>query len=185
MSAHYSIWSLNSYHATPYFESHLPPGYPTGQVLQKCRAFRRLPPNLRQLAANAKRWANRVLPGNWQGIAEWYDEQGYELNPTTGQRLTDAEIDAEWDTMALGLDNFQVKDIPLPAGGFPDPDTWEAPAEEEEEDEDRDKGPDEAQLLRDILSHGQEYTARYYGVSLDGITTDQELAEAIVQKRDG
>ncbi len=92
MSTHYSKFALNTYAMTPYFQSQLPDGYPINLVLQKSRAFRRLPPNLRKLAALAKKWAIRTYPDTPMGMIDikgWYDEEGYELNPATGKRMTD------------------------------------------------------------------------------------------------
>jgi len=100
MSAHYSKCGLNTYYATPYFQAHIPADYPLSLVLQKSRAFRRLPPRLRELSELAKKWARRHYPPTI-GVddKQWYDDDGYELNPNTGQRLTDKEIDAEWDML--------------------------------------------------------------------------------------
>ena len=96
MSAHFSKFSLNTYPGTPYFQAHIPTGYPLSLVLQKCRAFRRLPPNLRSLAALAKRWAirNYPYPAGAPHIEEYYDDEGYELKLGTTERMTDEEIDA-------------------------------------------------------------------------------------------
>jgi hypothetical protein len=158
-------------------------------VLQKCRAFRRLPPNLRKLSELTKKWVVRRHPRtddpNWGGgINEWYDDEGYELNPSTGERLTDKEIDDEWVRWTdKELDKFKVEDIPVPADGFADPDTWEEPEPEEEEEY---EGPDESKLLSDIASHGRKYTARYYGISseqLERVTSDKQLARIILDAR--
>src|SRR5437762_5231118 len=111
MSAHFSKWSLNTYSWTPYFEAHIPANYPVSLVMQKCRAHRRLPPRLRELSALAKQWAQRVHPPNKnEGMDQWYDDEGRELNPYTGKRLTDKEIDADWDALDLGdsLDEVEV-----------------------------------------------------------------------------
>lgn len=125
MSAYYSKFSLNSYAGTPYFQAHVPEGFPVYLLLQKARAFRRLPPNLKTLARNSRRWAelHDAVPGS---IAEWYDAQGYELDPNDGHRLTDAEIDAQWEPDP-GLDAVMVTDIPMPPRGFAAPDEWELP----------------------------------------------------------
>ena len=163
MSAHFSKYNLNSYGGVPYFEAHAPVDYPLSLTLQKCRAFRRLPPRLRELAALAKRWAIRVYgpPAGIPGIERWYDDEGNEIDSITGEPLTDEQIDAEWGDQT-DLDDFEVKDIPLPAGGFVDPDTWE-PEEEPEEEEDEYEGPTEAQIAREVDS-GRERAMKYYGI---------------------
>jgi hypothetical protein len=180
MSIYYSKHLLNSYWSTPYFQAHIPADYPVGITLQKCRAFRHLPPNLKQLATLARQWSLRVN-GEVDGIDRWYDEDGYELNPDTGKRLSDKEIDAQWD--GLDYPDFMVVDIPVPPGGFADPDTWEPEAEEEDVDTVDRSGMTEAQLLGDITSRGREATAREYGVPVDwlsDIESDQELARMIL-----
>lgn len=182
MSAHYSKFSLNTYYPTPYFQACLPPGYPLEATLTKARAFRRLPPNLRALAANAKAWADRVYarPPEAPDIKLWYDNDGYELNPETGERLTDEEIDADWGEPDPD-DEFEVEDIPVPKGGFPDPETWEEPPIEEDEEEWQGWMTEE-QLLKDIKSHGREYVARYHGIppeQLADLSSNEELAGVI------
>lgn len=179
MSEHYSKFDLNTYRETPYFRAHVPPNYPVGPVLVKCRAFRRLPPNLRKLAELAKQWSVRNV-GNL-GIDQWYDDDGYELDPSTKKRLTDKEIDAQWDrgpNNDSGSDDIEVKDIPIPAGGFADPDKWEEP-EEDDSDPD-DVGITEQRLVQDIQSHGREYVAREYGVPVKH--SDAMLARSILQE---
>lgn len=188
MSAHYSKFLLNTYSGTPYFLAHVPDGYPLTQVLLKCRAFRRLPANLRTLAGLAKEWATKnghPAASKENGIDSWYDDKGYELESLTGKRLTDAEIDADW--ARWDAPDIEVKDIPVPDGGFPDPDTWqpkdEASAADDEGDED---GPTEEQVLSDIAGHGRARVARTYGVSDDvlaGIESDKELAHAILNRK--
>ena len=157
MSAHYSKFALNTYAGTPYFEANLPAGYPIHKVLQKSRAYRRLPPNLRELSRLAQQWADRV--GRYYvGIEEWYDEDGYELDPASGQRLTDREIDGEWDLIDDGsLDNFVVKDIPR--SKFTDPLTWDRPQVLITEDR-----PTAKQIKRDVLARGSAAVAKEYGV---------------------
>ena len=181
MSRHYSKYDLNTYSLTPYFKAHVPKDYPLSHVLQKCRAHRRLPPNLRALSAHAKQWAvNKYGPPGMMGIEEWYDEDGYELDPITRKRLTDKEIDEEW---GRAPNHFVVTDIPVPDGGFADPDTWEPEPEEEDDYEEPYEGPTEKGLLRDIASHGREYTAKYYGLSkkrLKRAKNNKELARAIL-----
>ena len=181
MSAHFSKFLLNTYCGTPYFLAHVPEGYPTSRVLQKCRAFRRLPPNLQELSALAKQWAerNRALA---DGIDDWYDDEGRELDPATGKPLTDAQIDAQWRPDP-SLDKLKVVDGPVPEGGFPDPDTWQPEVEADDSGDDR---PTEAQIRSDIAGHGRTRTAREYGVSdeqLAGIGSDAELIQAILKKR--
>jgi hypothetical protein len=183
MTVHYSRYGLNTYRGMPYFQEQVPADYPQHPVLQKCRAFRRLPPNLRRLSELAKRWAKRHYPdADFNQIDLWYDDDGYELNPDTGERLTDQEIDDEWDRLGdLGLDDFEVEDIPIPPGGFADPDTWEPPAPEPDL-VDR-SGLTEAQVLSDIASRGRAATAREYGVPqwlLVKMRTESELARTIL-----
>lgn len=179
MSLYYSKFDLNTYAAFPYFRSQLPEGYPLGIVLTNARAFRRLPPNLRKLAALAKRWAIRVHGHTPGDIDRYYDKEGYELNPNTGQRLSDADIDAMWGNKPG--DRKAIVDIPVPDGGFDDPDTWNEPEDEPEEDD-----PEritEKDLLRDIKSHGRKHVLRYYNLPVDKlghIESDEELARAIM-----
>lgn len=169
MSAHYSKFLLNTYATTPYFQAQLPEVYPLDLVLQKRRAFRRLPENLRRLSELAKQWAERYyeVPGGIVGIDDWYDEDGYELDPESGSRLSDEEIDRQWDALHLeGLDEFKVGDIPVPDGGFADPEEWQPPPETEEGGEGREQ-PSREQLLRDISSHGRKRVAQAYGIPQD------------------
>lgn len=179
MSVYYSRYSINTYANTPYFQAHVPEDYPVNLILQKCRTFRRLPPNLQKLAGLAKQWYKRMYPGNYHhsGIDQFYDEEGYELNAATGKRLTDEEIDKDWE----GFDepDVKVKDIPIPEGGFADPDTWEPPPPEPDEEEEY-EGPDKKQLLSDIRGHGREYVAKEYGVPV--ADSDGALADAILAK---
>lgn len=185
MSQYYSKFLLNTYLATPYFQAHAPAGYPLTSVLLTCRAFRRLPPNLRHLSGLAKRWAAKNgHPAAGNGIDRWYDGEGYELDPGTGGRLTDEEIAAQW--VGVEPPGVAVADIPVPAGGFPDPDAWQPPAPDAEDDSDDGDKPTEAQILSDIADRGREYAARYYGVPADrlaGIGSDRELARAILERR--
>ncbi len=188
MSVYYSKYDLNTYRVTPYFDAHIPADYPLARVLQKSRAFRRLPARLRELSALAKQWARRSYPdlADMSGIDRWYDDDGYELDPETGHRLTDEEIDQDWirwsdDELAA----FVVEDIPLPAGGFANPDTWEEPAPVEEIDlVDRiSEGLTESQVLSDIASRGRERTAAEYGVPkswLARVTSDENLARMVL-----
>src|SRR5262245_25135043 len=96
MSIYYDQFSLYTYGHTPYFHAHIPPDYPLNRVLQNCRAFRRLPPRLRELSTLAKRWATRVCPVTVEANSDWYDDDGYELEPGSGRRLTEKEIDDQW-----------------------------------------------------------------------------------------
>ena len=158
-------------------------------MLQRCRAFNRLPPNLRELSAHSKRWAiyndpNGSVAGI-DGIEDWYDEDGNELNPNAGTMLTDEEIDEEWDNLPWDQPDIEVEDIPIPAGGFADPETWKKPEDEEEEEDDQD-APTEDGLTKDISSHGREYVARYYGIPKDQLSevkSDKELACLIIDMR--
>ncbi len=171
MTAHYSKYSLNTYPGTSYFRAQLPKDYPLDRVLQKCRAFRRLPPNLRKLATLSKQYTIRNGQ-NISDIDEWYDAKGNELDPSTGRKLTDAEIDTEWDDLPfnLGLDGFAVADIPVPSGGFPDPATWKEPKVPAKLDEDR---PTPAQLEKDIRERGWTAAAEEYGM------TESELFQSL------
>lgn len=184
MSVHYSKCQLNTYSGTPYFAAHCPADYPIGLICQKVQRFRALPPNVQQLAARAKAWATRQRPGAVRDAEGLYDEAGYELDPATGQRLTDEEVAAMW--AGSEPPDVEVRDIPVPAGGFPDPATWEPPTEADDDDDDDSTGPTEAQLLSDIAGHGRAHVARDYGVSseqLVGVGSDRELAQLILQKR--
>lgn len=186
MSVYFSKFLLNTYSGTPYFQAHVPEGYPISPVLQKCRAFRRLPPNLRKLSALSKRWAARS-GGAIADIEAWYDAAGNELDPGTGVPLTDEQIDAQWS----GIDppDVEVTDIPVPDGGFPDPETWIPPEPGGDADEDADEGddrPTEAQVRADVASHGLKRAAQEYGISdeeLSGIGSDDELIQAVLNKR--
>jgi hypothetical protein len=165
MSAHFDKFGLNTYYGTPYFQAHVSPEYPLSRVLQKSRAFRRLPPRLRQLAALAKRWLLRQRQGqDFYDIQSWYDSAGNELNPNTGRKLTDKEIDDEWDTFHPDptLSSFTVEDIPIPPGGFADPDTWEEPVVAEEPDPEESRGFTTEQLASWVMSHGRERVMRDY-----------------------
>lgn len=188
MSIHFSKFSLNTYYGSPYFIAHVPEDYPVGLVLIKGRAFRRLPPRLRKLSALAKKYECRRSPFPFaiRDMENWYDDEGYELNPETKERLTDEELDAQWGEPGADLAALLVKDIPEPEGGFADPDTWEEPPEPEEPSPY--EGPDLGQLLRDIESHGLRYVARYYGVPTDQLPkerTPEALAHAILRLRKG
>jgi hypothetical protein len=182
VSIYYSKFDLNTYSGTPYFRAHCPADYPLNLVLQKCRAFRRLPPRLRELSAQAKRWAAKNYPAVVEELRRWYDAEGRELDPQTGRPLTHAQIDAQW--AGSEPPDIKIEDIPAPEGGFADPETWQPEkAVAEEVDDDR---PTEAQLVSDIAGHGRERAARYYGVpdeQLSEIGSDKELAQLILQKR--
>ena len=159
---HYSKFALNTWQGTPYFQAFVPPAYPLHLVLQKARAFRRLPPNLRALAVNSRKWAEAHW-GPDPDIARWYDAQRYELDPETGRRLTDVEIDSWWDAHPdPAVAAFQTRDIPVPAGGFPDPDTWEPPPTIEVP-VDR---PTPEQILNDVATAGIARTEQEYGINL-------------------
>jgi hypothetical protein len=185
MTIYFSKYKLDTYYPTAYFQAQLPEDYPVSLVLQKSRAFRRLPANLRRLSQLAGRWAKRHYPPDFfTDIGHWYDDQGYELNPTTGKRLTDAEIDAQWDALGdLGLSDFVVHDIPVPSGGFADPGTWEEPPTSEIEDLVDRSGLTKTQILSDIQSRGRAATAEEYGLPTRlaaRASTDAELAHAIL-----
>src|SRR5262249_37521203 len=102
----------------------------------------------------------------------------------TGARLTDKEIDDEWIRWQDDeLDKFEVDDIPIPPGGFADPDTWEEPEREEEPDLVDREGLTEAQILSGVTSRGIKATAYEYGVPdewLSNDTSDKELARMIL-----
>ena len=168
MSIYFSNFGLNTYGNMPYFLAQIPDGYPLSLVLQKCRAFRRLPKHLQELSRLSKEWTQKHYPERMAEIEPWYDEDGYELNPDTGKRLTDEEIDAQWQPNA-DLDELVVKDIPIPEGGFADPSTWE-PAKQKAEG-DRPEQPTKEQLLHDIASHGRKRVARAYGIPEDKLPT--------------
>ncbi len=157
MSQHFSKFSLNTWSGTPFFQAQLPKNYPLSRVLQSSRAFRRLPPNLRRLAELSKEWAElHDFPGG--GVEEWYDDAGYELDPDTGRRLTDAEVDREWDTLGI-LASRSVPDVPAP---YLHPENWTPVA-----NADPRELPTPDQLLADIASRGRKATAEYWNVSPD------------------
>lgn len=157
MSAYYSKFALNTYAWTPYFQAAVPADYPLPAVLQAAHAFRRLPPNLRELAAESKKWAlaNGFDPAE---IDRWYDAQGYELDPETGRRLTDREVDAQWPDPPSPAPG---PDLPASAAGFMDPTTWQPPADTGAADP-----PSDEQILEDVASHGIARTEAEYGISL-------------------
>lgn len=180
MTVHYSAYGLNTNCGSTYFQSQIPEDYPLHPTLQKCRAFRRLPLNLKELGLLANRWVARHDPDRRGNIDQWYDSDGYELNPNTGERLTDAEIDADWQRWPVP--DIEVRDIPRPPGGFADPDTWQEPHVEQPDLVDR-SGLTETQILSDIQSRGRAATADAYGVSQKtaaALKTDRELAHAIL-----
>ena len=186
MSVHYSRFDLNTYCTTPYFQAHVPDGYPLSRVLQAYRSFRRLPPNLHELSRLAKRWARQTYPdADFGGIDRWYDAAGRELDGAD-RRLSDAEIDAQWPGSpdAVGL---AAGDVPVPEGGWPDPDTWEEPPPPEEDTEHDDLGNlTEDALLGMIESHGRERTAQEYGLPPDearAARSDRSLASAILKAK--
>ena len=184
MSTHFSKYRLNTYSATPYFQAHVPADYPLGLVMIKSRTFHGLPPRLRELAHLAKVWAcrNYGYVAGIEGIEDWYDAQGYELDPETKQRLTSAEIEAEWAEEGYGPAEPGAADIPIPPGGFADPVEW-LPPEDEPELVDR-ADLTEDQILRDIASRGRDWTAGAYGVPekwLADVKTDQDLVTTILQ----
>lgn len=164
MSIHYSKFDLNTYKGSEYFKAHVPENYPLEQTLQSCRAFRRLPSRLRELSVLAKKWTckHSTFPAGIEDIELWYDDDGNELDAYTNKKLTDEQLNKEWDALELsGLDDFKVEDIPLPAGGFADPETWEPKEEPEEEDEY--DGPTEEQISKEVKS-GRERAMKYYGI---------------------
>jgi len=170
MSVYYSKWLLNTYRTMPYFRACLPEGYPLDRVLRKCRAFRKLPRHLRELAAKSKAWAMRKhpqFPAGIQDIERWYDSAGYELNPATGAKLTEAENDALWQPEPE-LDDFVVEDIEVPAEGFPDPDRWE-PSPEPTESTEEEERPTPEQLQKEVQSRGTAAVAAEYGISEDSL----------------
>src|SRR5262245_53525282 len=182
MSIYYDKFGLNTYWNTPYFRAHIPADYPINGVLLRSRAFRRLPPRLRELSGLAKQWRTRKW-GGIPNVEEWYDDEGYELNPVTGVRLTDEEIDEQWERWGdCGLGDFKVEDIPLPPGGFADPDTWEPEPEPEEPEEIE---IHEEQVLADIKSRGQARAIEEYGrpEGFEEGMSDEDLAHAIMEVR--
>lgn len=128
MSVHFSKWLLNSYAATPYFQGHIPADFPLGMVLIGSRTFHGLPPRIRELARLSKVWAchNYPAPAGIEGIEEWYDAEGYELDPDTGRRLSAQEVAVAWDDGNGGPAGLMGVDIPLPPGGFANPAKWKA-----------------------------------------------------------
>jgi hypothetical protein len=159
MSLHYSKYMLNTYAETPYFQAHIPEDYPIDRVLMKSRAFYRLPPHIKELAAKAKEWA-RKNKFYTLDIDQWYDSEGRELDPNTKSLMTDEEIDSQWSRYNDESDSFEIKDIPIPDGGFADPNTWQPPEPEKKQ---RKRPPDD-HLLAAIASHGRKRTAEEYGI---------------------
>ena len=189
MSAHFSKFGLNTYTATPYFQAQIPEGFDIGNVLIAARAYRNLPPNIKTLAGKAKQWAKRVYADHSfiTEIDRWYDEEGNELDPDSGEILTNEQIEESWKGLVSPGTKFKIKDIPIPKGGFADPDTWEQEPEEEEESAPY-EGPTEDKLVQDIGSHGREYTARYYGIPPEEAKrakSDKELAHMIFEMLNG
>lgn len=181
MSAHYSKWNLNTYLGTPYFQAFLPEHYPVSLMLQKARAFRRLPPNLRALAGKAKQWVVKN-GGDLSEVNRWYDAAGNELDPDTGRVLTDEEIDAQWQDDP-DLLHVPMSDIPTPPDRLPDPETWVPPTIEATADEDR--PPSEEQLRRDIASHGYARTAAEYGIAEGDLPQGVEPLKAMPDEEGG
>jgi hypothetical protein len=185
MSGHYSKFNLNTYLGTPYFQAHCPKDYPVDRVLLACRIYHNLPENLQKLASLSKHWEMRHR--DQDSIAEidkWYDDEGYELNPSTGERMTEDAIEESW----AGCYNpppdegqYRTMDITIPPEGFADPNTWE-PEEKEPDLVDR-EDLTEAQILSDIASRGFKATAKEYGVPdkwLPEIKSEKELARTIL-----
>ena len=173
MSTHYSKFLLNTYAGTPYFQAHLPSGYPLYQVLRKSRAFRRLPPNLQELSILTKQWAVKNDAVQMDGIDEWYDAEGNELDPNAGIPLTDEQIDAEWDILhpEPALQSFTVTDI---GDTFANPDTWQPPPEPAPPEKDT---PTPEQVARDTVSHGSTAVDEAYGLTKTPSFQAGELAD--------
>ena len=185
MSAHFSKWLLNTYSATPFFQAHVPAEYPLSLVMIKSRTFHGLPRRVQELAGLAKAWTCRHSPhpAGIEGIEQWYDAEGFELEPDSGRRLTQEEVAAEWAVLGYGPTEPVEADIPIPSGGFADPLEWLPPPEDEPELVDR-TDLKEDQILRDIASRGRDWTAGAYGVPekwLAGVKTDQDLVTTILQ----
>ncbi len=166
MSIYYSRFALNTCAGSEYFQAHLPKNYPLYPILRKSRAFRRLPPTLRELAANAARWEALQHPEHARGtpgIEDWYNLNGEEVDPDTGRPLTDAEIDAQWGGKPdPDLADVEVKDVPRPKGGFPDPTSWKPPRKVDDAPEA--DAPSRKQLIHDVAVRGIEATAETWGV---------------------
>ena len=161
MSKYLSRYALNTYRDTAYFMAQVPPDYPLGMVVSQARGFRWLPPNLKRLSALAKRWAWRKHEG-FAGpeIDKFYDRQGYELDPETGVRLTDAQL--------MGPPPMHLPDIPIPQGGFPDPDNWEEPLPESDVDPLAEVDMPTVEDFRcDVASRGLKAAAEEYGKTED------------------
>jgi hypothetical protein len=167
MTAHYSRFLLNTYSGTPYFASQMPKGYPLDFILQQARSFRRLPPNLRELANRAGDWAVRhdAIPYD---IENYYDGDGNELDPRDGHKMTDKEIDADWQRLGYRVTTGRLIDIPIPPGGFADPKTWEPPPRPRVEVK-RDIPLNEEILRREMKERGREWVIRTYGLTEDEI----------------
>lgn len=184
MSIYYSKFGLNTYWGAKFWTENLPEGYSLSLVMQKCQSFNNLPKNLKKLATLTKQWCAKNAPMYLDLMSEAYDDEGYELNLQTGERLTPEEIAREWEPHNPDIDDFEVVDIPVPEGGFPDPDTW-TPAPEPEEEEDQDDIVTGKRLLAEIGSHGREYTARYYYIPKEQAAqakSDGALAKMILKE---
>lgn len=186
MTVHYSCYNLNTYLHTPYFRQHIPKGYALDDILIKSRAFRRLPPNLRKLSQLSKQWSqvSKYKPGSVDGIDNYYDDKGNELDPTTKKPMTDQEIDDYWDMITAGEKNdTKVTDIPHPQGGFPDPNKW-TPKHTGDDVSVIDRSDIDEQIVRqDAESRGVNRAAEHYGVPLrwlSKIKTPEQLAKAVM-----
>ena len=161
---YYSKYSLNTYYSTPYFESHIQQGYPLHDVLQTCGKFLALPPNLRRLSEASRKWAENVpveeelgatVP---PGIENYYDNSGHEIDPETGDILTDSQINELWGANRIRLS--RVEDIR--AGKLSDPLTWRLITQGFEASAPR---PSPHQLMLDIASHGRDRVMKDYGLT--------------------
>jgi hypothetical protein len=167
-SPHCSKFDLNTYASMPYFEANIPEDYPLRDVMGKCRRFRNLPPHLIELSKRAKEYAAKNFPVVVREVSKWYDDEGNELDPDTKKPLTDDEVNAMW--IGIDQDDFEVKDIPIPSGGFPDPSTWKQSPSEPDESHKR-YVPSKERLLMDIESHGRARTADEYGIPVEELPT--------------
>jgi len=151
-STHISNFRLNTWSHTPYFEAHAPAGLNITMATVQAQAYLNLPPGIRSLCEASRTWAEA---NGWtiQGYADAYDSEGRELDPSTGRPEPRA------DALA------QVGDIDIPAGGWPNPATWQPAREAPEADDGIDQIPVE-QILADVASHGVERTADEYGLSV-------------------
>ena len=178
--AHVSKFGLALTSATEYFQAFWPVQRDLLQVCNAVKARRKVPVNILRLADNARAWGKRhdYALENFPDFSDYYDKELRELNPLTGEVLTDEQILETWSTITGEPARFEpIPDIELPPGGLPDPDAWTPPIYEEDPQETFTISREQA--LADIRSHGIARTADEYGIEGGAEMTEDQLAEAI------